>query len=91
MTSRRRETTETETTETTETMTTETMTRAMMVDAHSRAVFSANADGYRWRKYGQKKHQRVETSAIVLSMHRARVSGEEEDGARGDERAMGGR
>jgi len=38
-----------------------------------------------------KKHQRVETSAIVLSMHRARVSGEEEDGARGDERAMGGR
>ena len=54
MTSRRRETTETETTETTETMTTETMTRAMMVDAHSRAVFSANADGYRWRKYGQK-------------------------------------
>jgi len=56
MTSRRRETT---TTHDATTHATHTMYAASTIDAPTaaavdRRVFSANADGYRWRKYGQK-------------------------------------
>ena len=56
MTSRRRETTTTDATRTT----TQTMMMYASIDADDdahaadRRAFSANADGYRWRKYGQK-------------------------------------